>query len=65
MYAICFFICRTPRATVEEVDIDCDMLDVRKQDDDTDVESFERNEREMEEEAARVSIRFLFSLTSY
>lgn len=53
MFAICFF-CRTPRPAVEEVDIDCDMPEVKKQDDDTDLESFERNEREMEEEAAHV-----------
>lgn len=53
MFAICFF-CRTPRPAVEEVDIDCDMPEVKKQDDDTDLDSFERNEREMEEEAAHV-----------
>lgn len=37
-----------------EDDNDCDMLDVRH--DDTDIESFEREEERMEQEAAQVKI---------
>ncbi|XP_018562676.1 Ca(2+)/calmodulin-responsive adenylate cyclase isoform X3 [Anoplophora glabripennis] len=43
---------RGPRCT-EETDIDCDMPEVPRHDDDTDIESFERDEKRMEEEAAR------------
>lgn len=50
----CRFLARAPKST-EEVDIDCDMPEVQKRDDDTDLESFEREEKRMEEEAARVS----------
>lgn len=41
----------------EEADNDCDMPEVQMRDDDTDLESFEREERRMEEEAARVSFK--------
>ncbi|CAG9862342.1 unnamed protein product [Phyllotreta striolata] len=37
----------------EEADLDCDMPEIRRHDDDTDLESFEREERQMEEEAAK------------
>ncbi|XP_076265179.1 adenylate cyclase rutabaga isoform X5 [Rhynchophorus ferrugineus] len=43
---------RTPKPA-EEPDVDCDMLEVHKRDDDTDIESFERDEKRMEEEAAQ------------
>ncbi|XP_030753255.1 Ca(2+)/calmodulin-responsive adenylate cyclase-like isoform X5 [Sitophilus oryzae] len=43
---------RTPKSN-EEPDVDCDMLEVQKRDDDTDVESFERDEKRMEEEVAQ------------
>lgn len=44
---------RSPKVT-EETDNDCDMPEVTKQDDDTDIESFEREERRMEEEVEKV-----------
>lgn len=40
--------------TNEEIDVDCDMPEVQPRDDDTDLESFEREEKRMEEEAAQV-----------
>lgn len=41
-------------------DIDCDMAEVQvSKDDDTDLESFERDEQRMEEEAAQVKIIFI------
>ncbi|XP_064211251.1 Ca(2+)/calmodulin-responsive adenylate cyclase isoform X3 [Tribolium castaneum] len=43
---------RAPKSA-EEADVDCDMPEVHKRDDDTDLESFEREEQRMEEEAAR------------
>jgi len=43
-------VCRTN----EETDVDCDMPEVQPRDDDTDLESFEREEKRMEEEAAQV-----------
>ncbi|XP_066145642.1 adenylate cyclase type 1 isoform X2 [Euwallacea fornicatus] len=43
---------RVPRNS-EETDVDCDMLEVQARDDDTDLESFEREEKRMEEEAAK------------
>ncbi|CAG9829765.1 unnamed protein product [Diabrotica balteata] len=45
---------RCPRTAEEEdIDLDCDMPEVNRQDYDTDLESFEREERRMEEEAAK------------
>ncbi|CAH1122560.1 unnamed protein product [Ceutorhynchus assimilis] len=43
---------RAPR-NAEEVDVDCDMPEVQARDDDTDLESFEREEKRMEEETAK------------
>lgn len=48
-----FFFYRVPRLG-GDVDNDCDMHELPR-DDDTDLESFEREEQRMEEEAARVS----------
>ncbi|XP_057653494.1 Ca(2+)/calmodulin-responsive adenylate cyclase isoform X4 [Diorhabda carinulata] len=49
---------RCPRTAEEEedIDLDCDMREIHRQDDDTDLESFEREERLMEEEAAKLSV---------
>ncbi|KAI4461325.1 adenylate cyclase type 1 [Holotrichia oblita] len=44
---------RIPKADMENEDNDCDMPQVLGNDDDTDLESFERDEKRMEEEAAR------------
>ncbi|KAK9747495.1 Adenylate cyclase, conserved domain [Popillia japonica] len=44
---------RLPKADMENEDNDCDMPQVLGNDDDTDLESFERDEKRMEEEAAR------------
>lgn len=48
----CLF--RSPKVA-EEADNDCDMPEIVRKGDDTDIESFERDEKQMEEEAARVS----------
>ncbi|XP_074029785.1 adenylate cyclase rutabaga isoform X3 [Leptinotarsa decemlineata] len=42
---------RCPRNSEE--DVDCDMVEIQGHDDDTDLESFEREEQRMEEEAAQ------------
>lgn len=43
-----------------EEDVDCDMADEQMtKDDDTDLESFEREEQRMEEEAAQVNFCFI------
>lgn len=58
---ITFFlhISRCPRTTEE--DVDCDMTEVQmSKDDDTDLESFEREEQRLEEEAAEVTFFHLF-----
>lgn len=39
---------------LDDIDLDCDMPEIRRLDEDTDLESFEREERRMEEEAAKV-----------
>lgn len=49
-------IFRSPKV-VEEPDNDCDMPEITRHDDDTDIESFEREEQRMEEEAAKVRIQ--------
>lgn len=49
------YYCRVCR-TNEETDVDCDMPEVQPRDDDTDLESFEREEKRMEEEAAKVGL---------
>lgn len=41
---------------VEDPDNDCEMPEMIRHDDDTDIESFEREEKRMEEEAAKVSL---------
>ncbi|XP_060529634.1 Ca(2+)/calmodulin-responsive adenylate cyclase-like isoform X1 [Cylas formicarius] len=46
---------RTPRPR-EEPDLDCDMPEIQKREEDTDLESFEQDERRMEEEAAKPSL---------
>lgn len=52
-------ISRCPRTTEE--DVDCDMTEVQmSKDDDTDLESFEREEQRLEEEAAEVTFFHLF-----
>lgn len=53
-----FLFLRRPSKN-KEADNDCDMPEVQVGDDDTDLESFEREEQRMEEEAARVSSQFL------
>lgn len=40
--------------TEGDADNDCDMPEVQMRDEDTDLESFEKEEQRMEEEAARV-----------
>lgn len=52
---------RSPKVA-EETDNDCDMPEVNRQDDDTDIESFEREEKRMEEEAAKVRSMLLIWL---
>lgn len=47
--------CRALEST-DEVDHDCDIPAIHRLDDDTDLESFEQEERRLEEEAARVSV---------
>lgn len=48
-----FNIGRCPRN--KEEDVDCDMAEIQLKDDDTDLDSFERDEQQMEEEAAKVN----------
>ncbi|KAJ8934999.1 hypothetical protein NQ314_013071 [Rhamnusium bicolor] len=59
------FISRGPRST-EEPDVDCDMPEVQRHDDDTDdLESFEREEKRMEEEAAHAVDKELVNCYDY
>lgn len=55
MLIVALSFCHRVPKSAQEVDIDCDMPEIFKRDDDTDIESFEREEKRMEEEAARVS----------
>lgn len=60
-FLLFYYICRYPRNTEE--DLDCDMAEIQIKDDDTDLESFERDEQQMEEEAAKVNfLIILFKL---